>query len=103
MTEAIIGIIGAVTAFAVAAFKFWIDNKKLKIQMLNLEKEHKQQCINLDIFDRVVNLTSVNKMAQAMDRIFANTVADRFLILIAVNGKDDFNKVSVVLSRNLKG
>lgn|GEM_PF-3334563 len=93
-------IIPAVLTFLIAFggllfkyFQYKTENKKLL-------KEKKESDLKLDIFDKVMDLTSINNIKMAVDRVFETTIADRFLILIAINGKDDFNYVSVIFEQH---
>jgi hypothetical protein len=73
--------------------------KKLKVKNNNLEKENKEIEIKLNIFDKLISLDSIREIHKSVSRIFINTKADRFLVLIAVNGKESFNRVTVIFER----
>jgi len=75
-----------------------IAKHKLEISKLNLEK--KQDKLKLDFFNRAMDLSRINPIINAVNRLFKETVADRFLILIAINGKTDFNIVSVIFEQH---
>lgn len=100
ITEVLINIGLPFLTFALGAGKFYIDARKLKIENGKLGKSVKEQELKLNIFDKVMDLNSINKIKLAIDRIFANTSADRFLILIAINGKEDFSKISVIFEQH---
>lgn len=61
-----------------------------------LRKEKDETQVKLKFLDRIMDLEFINQIGESVNRIFEETVADRFLILVAKNGKSDFNVVSVV-------
>ena len=82
-----------------------IDNEKQLKENLLLEKEallsHNKELIiekkeTEMLLDRILDLEFVNKISDSVSRMFDSTKADRFLILVAKNGKTDFKVVSVV-------
>jgi hypothetical protein len=103
-------LIGAATIY----LKFNSDKKKLQIEKekIELEKEkykHELEEANklalhkeyrVDFFKKIHNLQAVDRINLAVENIFNKTKADRFLILVAVNGKDYFKEVSVVYEKH---
>lgn len=76
---------------------------KLKEQGKVLEKttkELKDNKLKLSLIDRALDLTAFNQITGSVDRMFSETRADRFLILMAVNGKEDFNVVTVIFEQH---
>lgn len=112
---------GLIGAFITALFSFivWlIDRRKekiksdLEIEKLKteieknkqetevLKKEKKETEIKLQFLNRIMDLEFINEIGEAVNRIFESTKAGRFLILVAKNGKVDFNTVSVVFEQH---
>lgn len=56
--------------------------------------------IKAEVLDKILDFSAFNKIKDAVDEIFKTTRADRFLILIAINGKVDFNVVSVIFEQH---
>ena len=54
-------------------------------------------------FDKIMSFESINSIKSAVKELFVETSATRFLILIAVNGKADFNMVSVIFEQMKDG
>lgn len=82
-----------------------VGKHKLEVLKLNREinlkdAENRKNELKIDFFNRAMDLTSINPIINAVDRIFEGTKADRFLILIAINGKDNFNIVSVIFEQH---
>lgn len=71
-----------------------------KKEILGIEKAGKDNVIKLAVLDSIMDLTYVNSIKNAVDRMFDATIADRFLILMAINGKDNFNSVSVIFEQH---
>jgi len=72
----------------------------LKKEIESLEKKHSEVIIKLDFLDRIFDLPFFNELSNSVQRIFNFTKADRFLILIAKNGKDSFNIINVVFEQH---
>lgn len=72
----------------------------LEKDMLKKEKEETQ--IKLDFLNRIMDFEFINEISESVARMFEKTKADRFLILVAKNGKVDFNIVSVVFEQHKK-
>lgn len=82
-----------------------VGKHKLELLKLNREldlkiSENRKNELKIDFFNRAMDLTSINPIIDAVDRIFKSTKADRFLILIAINGKENFNIVSVIFEQH---
>lgn len=83
-----------------AKFKLEIRIKNAEIKKHFQEKEEHR--IKAEVLNRILDFSAFNKIAAAVDELFKTTRADRFLILIAVNGKTDFNIVSVIFEQHKK-
>ena len=97
-------IIPAVVGSAVTALGFYL-NYRIKLKQLRVENkaladQSKSDNLRLEYFNKVVDFESISAIKEAVDNIFANTRADRFLILIAMNGKTNFNVVSVIFEQH---
>lgn len=97
-------LIGAATTGITAYFAFKQITVKHKAEILKakaeIEKErriftHEEKKISF--FNEIMVLPTYSAIKAGVDEIFEKTKADRFLILIAINGKDSFNTVSVVM------
>lgn len=88
---AIITFFGTVFS-STLAYKEKVKNKKLSDEI----SEHKKRA---DLVDKILDLTLLEDIRQAVNVFFETTSAERFLILIAVNGKTDFNVVSVIFEQ----
>lgn len=77
-----------------------IENLQLENNQLKNEKKETEQ--KLDFINRILDLEFINQIGESVNRMFAQTKADRFLILVARNGKVDFNIVSVVFEQHKK-
>lgn len=56
--------------------------------------------IKTTLFDKIMDISSVKKIEESVERIFKDTTADRFLIIIAVNGLHGFNAISVIFEQH---
>jgi len=108
-TEIIVALISA-TAVIISAIIAYRANVKVKALMLQhqvlSDESLKQKSIIQDrefkiaTLDKILNLQSFNEIQDSVNRIFAKTKADRFLILIGVNGTTDFRLVSVIFEQH---
>lgn len=110
MSDFIIQTIPSILIFlATLITGYWLhirETKKYKLELIKLEREQKQlklqkkqNEIKIDLFNKILDLRSLNNIKRSVDRMFKTSGYDRFLILIAINGKDDFNNVSVVFEQ----
>lgn len=86
-----------------AYLKYRSERKKFKEELEILQVENQKIKIKLSYFDRIMELESINSIKLAVNEIFNETTATRFLILIAVNGKTDFNTASVIFEQMKDG
>jgi mannitol-specific phosphotransferase system IIBC component len=100
-------IVGALVTFTLALIKYKSDKKKIDLEIENLQLENRKLKnenndvkVKLQFLDRVLDLPFINDLSNAVDKIFEETKADRFLVLIAKNGKEDFNIVNVVFEQH---
>ena len=105
MDSEIIGLlIGSIGTLIIGFIKHKQDKKKTGLEIENLElenaklkKDNEVKLEKLSFYDDFIKLVFYNSINDAAQDIFDKTKADRFLILIARNGKTDFNYVDVVL------
>jgi len=95
----LLGIISALGLIVPAflTFRVALLKEKKKIDVLTIENQ--QYEIKISFFNKILDITSINVIKNCVDRIFESTKADRFLILIAINGKIDFNVISVIFEQ----
>ena len=112
MTEIIIALIATIPAMFTFLYK-WLDlRKKHKLELMKL-KEQKllneslqsdlqnvqqakfEDAVKYTFFQQLTDLVSFTNIAKGVKRMFRQTKADRFLILGAINGSQNFNTVSV--------
>lgn len=74
-----------------------LENESLKVEIANKKIQENVHVQKLNFYDDVIKLVFVNAIQDAVAEIFKNTSADRFLILIARNGKTDFKFADVIL------
>ena len=100
MSDIAISIISMIGVLIPAILLHKREVKKYEDHNTELKKENKEYEIKISFFDRIMDFTSINVIKDSVDRIFSQTSADRFLILIAINGKTDFNIVSVIFEQH---
>ena len=100
MTEIIVSIISIAGVLVPAFLLHKREVGKIQLEMRKHISEKKEYKIKTDVLDKVLEFSSFNMIKDAVDEIFEMTKADRFLILIAVNGKVDFNIVSVIFEQH---
>ena len=108
-TEIIVAVIGAIaliTSGIITYFKdlrikkIEIENKQMKSLIESAEQSVEDANIKINILNKLGNFFVFNEIRSSIDRIFENIKADRFLILIALNGKKDFRTMSVVFEQH---
>lgn len=114
ITSLVSALIGGVLALTTAYFSFKQARVRYKTELTKSQRELKvlqkqmehERIINrhevhkINFFNEIMNLTTYSKIKSAVDELFGNCHADRFLILIAVNGKHSFNTLSVVMEHH---
>jgi len=97
-------LIGALLTFIIALWKYKDEKKKNKLEIENYEleneklrRENEEKKEKISFYDDVIKLVFYNAINDAVQDIFIKTKVDRFLVLIARNGKTDFRYVDVVL------
>lgn len=100
-------IIPSILTYHLGLKKYRLELKKNKEELkqtkernIQLAEAKAEADIKMTFFNQIIDLTSINIISNAVDRMFDKTKADRFLIMIAVNGKDDFNIISVVFEQH---
>lgn len=106
LSSILVGLFSALSVIIVAFFKWKeaILNYKKAIQekddlIRSHEVEKRNIEVKLEFFNRIHSVKFFNDINNAVDKIFKYTSADRFLILIAINGKTDFNIVTSIFER----
>ena len=99
----LIGIIGV----AIIAYIKDVRLKKLQIEIDNHRHNEssavhrlKETTLKMGVLDRLLDFETFNKIKNSVDRMFETTKADRFMILIAMNGKTDFRVISVIFEQH---
>ena len=100
MENIIIAGMGSAVTLLLGLLVHYREIKKLTKSKNEEIKEHQ---LKADVLDRVLDFASFNEIKTAVDELFKTTRADRFLILIAINGKVDFNMVSVIFEQHKIG
>lgn len=98
--QILIAVIGGFFTVLVTIITYIKDYnlKKLEKEFENSKKEKdKETNSSLDI---IMDLKFFNIIRQKVDDIFNSTSAERFLILFAINGKTDFNYVTVIYEQH---
>ena len=80
--------------------EYELDKAKLVAKNEELSHQKAEADIKMTFFNQIIDLTSINIISSSVDRMFEKTKSDRFLIMIAVNGKTDFNIISVVFEQH---
>lgn len=93
-------IIPAILTYRLGLNKHKIELQKLQAQNKELTNQKTETEIKMTYFNQIIDVTSINIISGAVDRMFEKTKADQFLIMIAVNGKTDFNMISVVFEQH---
>lgn len=79
-----------------------LEIEQLKLENEKLKSEKEETEIKLNFLNRIMDLEFINKISESVNRIFDKTKAERFLILVAKNGKEEFRIVSVVFEAHKK-
>jgi hypothetical protein len=64
------------------------------------EKSNRHDSIARSIFESLSDFDNFNSLRASVDEILDKTKADRFLLLVAVNKKDDFNDITVLYEQH---
>jgi hypothetical protein len=99
MEQNIIAIIVAVIEGLFLVFGVWYTfnrNKKLS----DYEKRSDYQNASVDVFHRLSDFNAISTLQRAVDNIFKNTKATRFLVLMAANKKTYLNDVTALYEQH---
>lgn len=105
----IVALIGAASVIIAAIIAYRKDTKIKRLQLDNddlNESIHQKNIIikdrefKISTSDKILNFQAFNIIKDSVDRIFAQTKADQFLIMIAVNGIRDFRMISVIFEQH---
>ena len=80
--------------------EFELREAELLARNTDLSSQKAEADMKMSYYGQMFNLTSFNIISSSVDRIFEKTKADQFLIMIAVNGKTDFNVISVIFEQH---
>ncbi|WP_179022073.1 hypothetical protein [Winogradskyella forsetii] len=100
MSDVLIALIGLIGGLVPAILLHVREIKKKDAEIEKHVQEKSEHKIKADVLDKILDFSSFNIIKTAVDEIFEKTRADRFLILIAINGKIDFNMVSVIFEQH---
>lgn len=108
-TSVLVAIISGVVTIGVSVLTYFreLRMKKLqaqidreRIESKQREKDAEERNLKLGALDRLLDFQSFNEIRDSVDRMFKNTKADRFMIIIAMNGVTDFRVVSVIFEQH---
>ena len=108
-TPIIVAIITGIVAIVVSFIAYMKDLKMHKLKDLMAkrelenearEREHEERNLKLGALDRLLDFQSFNEIRDSADRMFKSTKADRFMIIIAMNGTHEFRVVSVIFEQH---
>lgn len=99
-----VAIIGAFSTIIATIFAY---RQSVKLKQIELDSAKKDSIIldqqkNFSALSLLMDFELINSIKTRVDLIFEKTETDRFLIVIAVNGKMDFNLVSVIYEQHKK-
>ena len=100
MADVLIALIGATAVLIPAGLLHYREIKKKDTKIDQITTEKIQQGLKLTAIDKILSFSSFSSIKSAVDEIFQTSKADRFLILFAINGKTDFNTISVVFEQH---
>lgn len=95
-------LIGGIVAIVLAVIAY-LEKRKVKqkdAQIASLQEEKKSSELRLNLVDKILDIALLGKIQDAVKIMFNETKADRFLILVAINGKVNFNVVSVIYEQH---
>ena len=101
-TTIVIAIIGLTSTLIPA---YWVHKEKKKNnekdkKIAELESQLTEANVRTEVVDRLLDITLLSEIKTAVDVVFQETSADRYLILIALNGVTDFNMISVIFEQH---
>lgn len=109
LTEIVIAVIGLI---GILLPSYWVYLEKTKSKARNYRiaqlegqlkkssKEREEAEVRTLVVERLLDISLLSEIREAVNYIFEETKAERFLILIAVNGKIDFNVISVIFEQH---
>ena len=103
---ALISVSGVIVAATINYFKD-IKVKRLEAKIKeavqkaeDAELDSNERTLKLGALNRLLDFTSFNEIRDSVDRMFDRTKADRFMIIIAMNGTTDFRVISVIFEQH---
>jgi len=95
-------IVTSLTTVVISVISFYqaVKLKRLETKTKETEQELKETNAKISALDTIMDFEAFTEIKETVDLIFENTNIDRFLILIAVNGKTDLGTVSVIFEQN---
>ena len=73
---------------------------KIKQQSETHERESNEIKLQSRILERLIDFSTFNELRDSVDRIFNKTKANKFYIFMALNGKTDFNVISLIFEQH---
>lgn len=96
---ALVGLFSTIIA-TLFAYKQSIKLKKMELEASKKDNIILDQQKNFSALSLLMDFELIDSIKKRVDLIFDKTNVDRFIILIAVNGKTDFNLVSVIYEQH---
>ena len=101
--EAIIAIVGAIGTSVMAWSKRKSEQRAKKAQATALIQKKENEFLKENLFQskmnllkRIIDIRHLNKIEKIHNKVFEETCIDRFTVLMLMNGKLDFNFMSVI-------
>lgn len=101
-TEIVTAVLAGLTTIAVTiiGYKQALKTKQLELELKDKDKFIKESNKSFGALAMLLDFELVNTITEKIDYLFNKTKIDRFLVLIAVNGKVDPNTVSVIFEQH---
>lgn len=98
----IVAIISSTALIIVAVIAFIREMRLKKFELVSKVQSRINKDVKLksDILEKLIDFSTFNAIRDSVDRIFSKTKASKFYIFMALNGKTDFNIISLVFEQN---
>lgn len=73
---------------------------RVKSELAQTIADQAAMTLKADVLGRILDISLLNEIRGAVGVMFEETSADRYLILVAVNGKTDFNVVTAIFEQH---
>lgn len=97
--EILVALLGAIGVIVPAWFIYLNKKKELNLKIFQLKREL-DEAKTIRTNNMMISIESINKIHLLATEMFKKTKADRFLILIAKNGKTEFRFCTVVYEQH---